>query len=102
MALARRCPGSTINLFRMVIDERLHAHSAYIKHVAARHTEGATTRLGGATAADTWRNVWRLGEVKLRGAGTVRRRHGALTGKAAESVEGWWARRGIAALTAVV
>ena len=59
MALTWRCTGA-INLFGVVIDESLHTNSAYIEHVAARHTRGTTTGLGSAStdtaaaAADAW------------------------------------------------
>lgn len=48
MALTWRCTGA-INLFCMVIDESLHTNSAYIEHVAARHTRSTATPLGSAS-----------------------------------------------------
>jgi hypothetical protein len=48
MALTRRRT-RTVNLFGMVVDESLHTHSAYIEHVAARHTGSTATCLRSAS-----------------------------------------------------
>lgn len=62
MALARRRT-RTINLFCVAVDESLHTHSAYVKHVAASPAGSTATRLGSASAdtATTTSNAWRWG-----------------------------------------
>ena len=104
--------GRTINLLSVMIDERLHPDSAHIEHVTLTRTRGAATGLGGpvtdtaAAAPDAWLETrrWYGREIDFWGANcrpAMRGRHSALTGEAAESVQGWRAGRGVTALAIV-
>lgn len=95
-----------INLLRVVIDKRLHAHGAHVKGVRGT----ATTLRRAADTASTTPNAlreswWCHGrEVRLirMCRATVRRGHRALTGEAADGMESGRTRSRVAALARVM
>jgi hypothetical protein len=107
MSLTRRRT-RPIHLFRMMIDKRLHPNSAHIKHIATSNTRRLPTRhRSPSTDTATTTSGWdgrHSREMQFRGPDcrpAVRGRHRALTGEAAESVEGWWAGGSIASFAIV-
>lgn len=81
-----------------MIDESLHAHGTHVEHVTGN--AGCSPRgLGGATtnaalAAEAWDgSEGREVQFRIWGDGATGRGHGALTGEAAEGVEGRPGRR---------
>lgn len=79
-----------IHLFGVVIDERFHAHSAHVEHVAS--DAGGARSLGRAPDTALATHAWDGGhgwEMELGGDGsTMRGGDGALAGEAAEGMEG--------------